>query len=317
MSVDSHKIVLWSFSLSVSLLFFSQLQAQNFLRGDANCDGCVSFADAYDLSQAIFFPGLITLCNCNLSSDTNDDDALDVQDVIYILQFRALGGPPPPAPYPICGPDPTGGGLTCPGYPACPLFKRGDADCDGCVSSADAAFLTAFLMTGGPPPCCNEAADADNNGVLSASDSVFILAYCNTGGPVPSAPGPLVCGPDPAPGALGCASYPESACCSGCRNQLPGDCNQDGALDIGDPVCLLGFCFLGVPAALPCGDGALAHTSNITLMDCNGDGSLDCLADAICLLQFLFLGGPPPAGGTSCVYIEKCPQGPACPICTP
>lgn len=38
-----------------------------------------------------------------------------------------------------------------------------------------------------------------------------------------------------------------------CVNQVPGDCNQDGVLDIADGVCLLGNLFPGGPVALPVG----------------------------------------------------------------
>ena len=89
---------------------------------------------------------------------------------------------------------------------------------------------------------------------------------------------------------------------------LPGDCNTDGALDLSDVICLLGFLFQNNPATLPCTSGA----ANLALMDCNGDGSVD-LSDAIYKLAFLFQGGPPPLQGVNCLLIPDCPQNPGCP----
>jgi len=39
------------------------------------------------------------------------------------------------------------------------------------------------------------------------------------------------------------------------------------------------------------------------------------ISDAVYLLTFLFLGGPPPVQGTACIYIEDCPLNPSCPTC--
>ncbi len=93
--------------------------------------------------------------------------------------------------------------------------------------------------------------------------------------------------------------------------QLPGDCNQDAHLDIADVVCLLGFLFAQRPAALPCGDGTAADTSNIALESANGDARID-IADAIYLLGHLFASGPAHALGTACTPIGGCPA-----VCRP
>jgi hypothetical protein len=59
-----------------------------------------------------------------------------------------------------------------------------------------------------------------------------------------------------------------------------GDANDDGAMDISDPVTILFYLFVGgVPA--PCLDA----------MDANDSGLVD-LSDAIFFLRYLFLGGP-------------------------
>lgn len=88
--------------------------------------------------------------------------------------------------------------------------------------------------------------------------------------------------------------------------QRPGDCNGDGELNISDPICFLGFLFLGSPGALPCGDGTASHEANIALMDYNGDGVLN-LADSVGALNFLFGGtGAPHVLGGECVPIAGC-----------
>ena len=89
---------------------------------------------------------------------------------------------------------------------------------------------------------------------------------------------------------------------------IPGDCNQDGTLDLSDVVHLLGFLFQGSPADLPCSTEA----ANLTLMDCNQDGGID-LSDAVYKLAFLFQGGPPPDQGGGCTEIAGCPQNQGCP----
>jgi hypothetical protein len=87
--------------------------------------------------------------------------------------------------------------------------------------------------------------------------------------------------------------------------QRPGDCNQDGGLDISDAVCLLGHLFLGSPAKLPCAGGTASDPGNRALLDSNGDGGVD-LSDAVYDLTFLFSGGPPPRLGAECTRIVGC-----------
>ena len=89
--------------------------------------------------------------------------------------------------------------------------------------------------------------------------------------------------------------------------QIPGDCNQDGGLDISDAVCLLFTLFLESPLGLPCGDGSVDDPGNRLLSDSNGDGAVD-LSDAIHLLSYLFIAGLPPELGTDCTRIEGCPE---------
>jgi hypothetical protein len=94
--------------------------------------------------------------------------------------------------------------------------------------------------------------------------------------------------------------------------QYPGDCNQDGSVDLSDAVCVLGFLFLGSPERLPCGDGTVESQSNRVLLDWNEDASVD-LSDAVSTLNWLFNGGPAHVlnadlQGSACVRIQGCPD---------
>lgn len=64
---------------------------------------------------------------------------------------------------------------------------------------------------------------------------------------------------------------------------LRGDANGDGAVDISDPLRILGHLFLGDPAP-PCPAAA----------DAADEGEIT-ISSAVRILGFLFLGGPPPA----------------------
>jgi hypothetical protein len=92
--------------------------------------------------------------------------------------------------------------------------------------------------------------------------------------------------------------------------QQPGDCNQDGTLNIADASCLFGYLFLGAPEALPCGNGAVDDAANVALEDWNGDTVIN-IADGVSKLNYLFLGGPTHELGEVCVPIvgcrERCP----------
>jgi hypothetical protein len=90
-----------------------------------------------------------------------------------------------------------------------------------------------------------------------------------------------------------------------------GDANADGTVNISDAITVLGFLFLGSPAALHCEDAA----------DVDDSGALN-ITDPVYLLGFLFLGGPAPpapfgrcgpdptADVLGCAAFPPCPQKP-------
>ena len=90
--------------------------------------------------------------------------------------------------------------------------------------------------------------------------------------------------------------------------QIPGDCNQDGSLDISDGLCLLRGLFLGGGTPQPCGEPGPGGFDG-TLEDFNGDGDVN-VSDVISKLNYLFLGGPAHVLGEACQPIPGC--DPAC-----
>jgi hypothetical protein len=100
--------------------------------------------------------------------------------------------------------------------------------------------------------------------------------------------------------------------------QVPGDCNQDGVLDISDAVCALGVLFTGIPPVFPCGDGTPGDRGNTALIDWQPDGVVD-LSDVVAMLAFLFNGDDahrlavPGTETTACVPITGCRDNPNCP----
>lgn len=93
---------------------------------------------------------------------------------------------------------------------------------------------------------------------------------------------------------------------SGALGIRPGDANRDRNPDLTDAIWLLKYVILGDPATLPCGDGTPEHPSNLALLDADDSGAIDP-TDAIRILTWIFIGGPPHVGGTACVEIPACP----------
>jgi len=97
--------------------------------------------------------------------------------------------------------------------------------------------------------------------------------------------------------------------------QLPGDCNQDGVLDVSDSICVLNALFKGTQ--FPCGDGTATDAGNIALLDWQPDASVD-LSDAVGLLHYFFLSAAahplavPGEEAEMCVEIPACPPNPEC-----
>ena len=88
-----------------------------FVRGDVDADGRRNIADAVLLLRHVVF-GARSL-PCGKGGDANDNGELEIADAVYLLNFLFRRGPPPPDPFPDCGPDSTEDDLPCTEYPAC------------------------------------------------------------------------------------------------------------------------------------------------------------------------------------------------------
>ena len=70
-----------------------------FLRGDVNGDGVLEVSDG--LRSLLVLLGEPAGCIAAMDSDANGE--IDIADPMVILNHLYLAGPPPPAPYPMCG----------------------------------------------------------------------------------------------------------------------------------------------------------------------------------------------------------------------
>ncbi|MEM7261325.1 MAG: dockerin type I domain-containing protein, partial [Planctomycetota bacterium] len=86
-------------------------------------------------------------------------------------------------------------------------FRRGDANSDGRVDVADAAYLINFTLIAGAPPQCVDSGDVNDDGNITPDDAFATLNFLASGGPI-DAPGPDNCGVDPTVDFLNCVSYP-------------------------------------------------------------------------------------------------------------
>ena len=89
----------------------------DFLRGDSNGDGQVDVSDPVFILQELFGGGAQNCCAD--AGDANDDGNQNVADCISLLGYIFLAQPPPAAPFPDCGPDPTDDALECDSYNSC------------------------------------------------------------------------------------------------------------------------------------------------------------------------------------------------------
>ncbi len=110
------------FAVLVLLVGSLQLNAAEFLRGDANCDGEVDISDAVFMLMFQFVsPQVETTCQKTL--DANDDGGIDIADPVTALSYLFAGGTIP-EPFPLCGTDPTDDALTCQSFAPCPPYTQ-------------------------------------------------------------------------------------------------------------------------------------------------------------------------------------------------
>lgn len=88
--------------------------------------------------------------------------------------------------------------------------------------------------------------------------------------------------------------------------QVSGDSNQDGRLNMSDALHLLLRLFQHGGGPWPCGDGTVEHAANLDVLDANRDEKIDA-SDAVWVLEYLFREGVAPAGGVRCRQAIGCP----------
>ena len=90
----------------------------SFKRGDANIDGKINIADIIFI---IMNRLQAQVSQCMDAADADDGGTVNIADAVYVAQYYFRDGPPPKAPFPACGSDPTGtDALNCEVYAACP-----------------------------------------------------------------------------------------------------------------------------------------------------------------------------------------------------
>lgn len=86
-------------------------------RGDVDSDGRISITDAITALRFLFMDG--EQPGCLKTIDADDDGRLSITDAVRILGYLFRGDAPFPAPFGVCGIDPTEDPLTCVSYPGC------------------------------------------------------------------------------------------------------------------------------------------------------------------------------------------------------
>src|SRR4030095_13883731 len=76
-----------------------------FTRGDVDQGGRIDVGDAIRILERLFAG--VQGVGCDDAADVDDDGRLTVSDPIFLIDSLFRGGPPPSAPFPGCGEDPT------------------------------------------------------------------------------------------------------------------------------------------------------------------------------------------------------------------
>jgi hypothetical protein len=124
-SVESAYVCLWK-------------EGEVYLTGYTNAGGDITFNPSPSTSGNMYvtvtkhnyIPYQQEIDISHLRGDVNADGLIDIADVVYLINYLFIDGPPP---------DP---------------LEAGDANCDGVVDIADVVYLINYLFTEGPSPGC-------------------------------------------------------------------------------------------------------------------------------------------------------------------
>lgn len=109
----------WASAVGCDTLHFDLQWGLTIVRGDTDSSGEINISDPI-YSLAYQFAGGDPP-SCMDVADCDDSGEINISDPIYNLAYQFAGGPepPPPFPYPDCGPDPTADSLDCGSFPPC------------------------------------------------------------------------------------------------------------------------------------------------------------------------------------------------------
>lgn len=109
----------WASVISCDDLRFDLQWGLNFVRGDTDGNGEINISDPiYNLAYQFANgdpPSCLDVADCDDSGEVN------ISDPVYNLTYQFAEGPepPPPFPFPDCGPDPTADDLECEAFAPC------------------------------------------------------------------------------------------------------------------------------------------------------------------------------------------------------
>ncbi len=144
--------------------------------GDVNGDGKVNIDDVIFLVNFLFKDGPPPIPPA--AGDINADCFTTVSDIIYLLNYLFRGGP---APKVWCNP--------------------GDINHDGYVDLPDVVFFINYLFKNGPAPQSMKSSDVNADCTVDIVDLIYLINFLFRGGPIPQ-PGCVAPAYKPAPEAL-------------------------------------------------------------------------------------------------------------------
>ena len=125
----------------LSFALGTPVEAQQFIRADANADGNTNLDDVVFIAAYLYADGPAPAVID--AADANDDGFVDLGDIQMILELVFLGGAFPPAPFPFPGTDPTAS-LVAPAPLATTSLSLPDLDV---VPGADDLTLPVLLSS--------------------------------------------------------------------------------------------------------------------------------------------------------------------------
>ena len=143
--------------------------------GDANGDSLVDIGDVIFLLNYLFMNGPPP--NPPVAGDANGDCFIGISDIIWLINYLYLEGPPPQ--------------IRC---------LPGDVNYDGNVNLSDVFYFIDYILFNGSPPVSMRSTDVNADCFINVVDLVYLINYLLRGGspPQPGCVEPKL-GPEMAP----------------------------------------------------------------------------------------------------------------------